>query len=142
MLKSLCVLPFILAVSIPTILGAQQLLLKEIIVIPVHPLDANTFEVVENDGAGGTQMWCAAGKFVRGYLGQRGGDIAVLNARAASKSFPGRKSVIFTTLPVQNAVSSVSQGVRTPGQTFSMGHAYALCRSQPEQIIRVRIVGS
>jgi hypothetical protein len=129
-----------LALAIPTSPGAQGIYLRELVVIPVRPIDANTFEVIENDGAGGSQMWCAAGIFTRDYLNQRGGAIGVLQARAASAAYPGRKSVIFTTRPLPNAKSSYSEDVRTAGKTFSMGHASALCRSQPEYLIRVQVL--
>ncbi len=130
------------ALVCPTLISAQSVYLRELLIVPVRPIDANTFEVVENDGAGGTELWCAAGKFTRDSLGQRGGDIAVLQARGASAVFPGRKSVIFTTRPVDNGFNTTSQGVRQAGQTFSTTHANALCRSNPERIIRIRIVSS
>ncbi|WP_299281101.1 hypothetical protein [uncultured Tateyamaria sp.] len=140
MFKHLCLVALGLVVMTPNWVGANGLFLKEIIVIPVRPIDATTFEVIENDGAGGTQMWCAAGKFTRGYLRQRGGDLTVLQPRAASPVYSGRKSVIFTTRAVAGAVSSASQGVRTAGQRFSMAHAYALCKSRREQFIKVRVL--
>ena len=140
MKKSLMAVGLGLVLSVSFAVSAQSFMLKELLIIPVRVIDESTFEAIENDGAGGSQMWCAAGKFTRDYLKQRGGDIAVLQPRGPSAAFPGRKSVIFTTVPVENAVSSTSQGVRTAGQTFSMTHAYALCRSQPELIIQVRLV--
>ncbi|MEL6465567.1 MAG: hypothetical protein AAFQ58_11420 [Pseudomonadota bacterium] len=129
-----------LALILPSTVLGQRFLLREIVVIPVYPIDANTFEVIENDGAGGTQLWCAAGKFTRGYLHQRGGDLTVLTPRAASATFPGRKSVVFTTRPTSNAFRSASQGVRQAGQTFSMAHAYTLCKSRYDLYIKLRVV--
>ncbi|WP_299151883.1 hypothetical protein [uncultured Tateyamaria sp.] len=140
MFKYLRLVAVVFAVLTPGWVGANSFFLKEIIVIPVRPIDATTFEVIENDGAGGTQMWCAAGKFTRGYLRQRGGDLTVLTPRAASAVYAGRKSVIFTTRAVAGAVSSTSQGIRTAGQSFSMAHAYALCKSRREQFIKVRVL--
>ena len=128
------------ALSLPAAGLGQSLFLRELIVIPVRPVDQTTFEVFETSGVGGSQMWCAAGKYTRDYLRQRGGDITVLRARDASESVPGRKSVIFTTRPVANPVISTSEGVRTPGKQLSMTHANALCRSQPELLIRVRVI--
>ncbi|MEM6372746.1 MAG: hypothetical protein AAF727_08215 [Pseudomonadota bacterium] len=129
-------------VALPGLVQAQSIFFKERVLIPVRPIDATTFEVVENDGAGGTTLWCAAGIFTKEYLNQRGGEIGVLQARGDSATYPGRKSVIFTTGPVPNPVKSTSQGVRTEGQTFSMGHANALCRAQPEIYVRVRVLAS
>ncbi|MEM8655346.1 MAG: hypothetical protein AAGF36_11415 [Pseudomonadota bacterium] len=130
----------LLALILPSAVLAQQFLLREIVIIPVYPINTTTFEVIENDGAGGTQLWCAAGKFTRGYLRQRGGDLTVLQPRAASAAFPGRKSVVFTTQPTANAFGSTSQGVRQAGQTFSMAHAYALCKSRYDLYIKVRVI--
>ena len=104
--------------------------------IPVYPIDANTFEVVENDGAGGTQLWCAAGLFARDVLKQNRSSLYILEARGDSRAEPGRKSVIFTTQPVDNAFFSITQGVRTAGKTLTTGHAYALCADIP----RLRII--
>lgn len=129
-----------LALVLPVAATAQSIFTRELVVIPVRPIDATRFEVIENDGAGGTTLWCAASKFTRDYLNQRRGQITVLQPRGDSTAFPGRKSVIFTTAPIENAVTSTSEGVRTPFQTFSNGHANALCRSQPELLIRVRVV--
>jgi len=138
------VLSAVLGLSLvwPAAISAQSIYLRELVVISVRQIDANSFEVIESSGAGGTQLWCAAAKFTRDNLRQRGGDISVLEARGPSAAFPGRKSVIFTTAGVANPVKSTSQGVRTEGQTFTMAHAYALCRSQPEYLIKVRVVGS
>lgn len=129
-----------LAILLPTVVPAQRFLLREIMIIPVRPIDTHTFEVIENDGAGGTQMWCAAGKYVRDYLQRPGGSIIILTPRASSVAYPGRKSVIFTTKPVENGISSTSQGVRTAGQMFSTTHANALCRSRYKLYIKVRVL--
>lgn len=138
--KTLPIALLALCTAMPTVLSAQFTSIKQRFVIPVRAIDANTFEAIEADGAGGTQIWCAAAKYTRDHLGQRGGDITVLEARGPSAAFPGRKSVVFTTAPVADAVESSSQGVRTKGKSFSMAHAYALCRSNPDQFIRFRVV--
>lgn len=140
-MRRLALALIISTVLLPTVALAQRFLLREIVIIPVRPIDNHTFEVIENDGAGGTQMWCAAGKFTRDYLGQRGGDITVLTPRDVSAAYPGRKSVVFTTEPVDNAFKSTSQGVRQAGQTFTMAHAYALCKSRYELYVKVRVIG-
>lgn len=129
-----------LMLLVPDAVLAQRFLLREIIVIPVRSIDQHTFEVIENDGAGGTQLWCAAGKFTRDYLQQRGGDISVQTPRSASAKFPQKKSVVFSTRPASNAFRSTSQGVRQAGQTFSMAHAYALCRSRYDIYVKVRAI--
>jgi hypothetical protein len=117
---------------------SQGMAMRESFDIPVYPMDANTFEVVEKDGAGGTQLWCAAGIYARDTLGQRDGSLYILQGRGDSRAEPGRKSVIFTTQAVENAFSSVTQGVRRAGQVFTVSHAYALCRDTPRLRILVR----
>lgn len=129
-----------LFLTVPATAMADKFLLRQLVIVSIRPIDANTFEAFESVGVGGSQMWCAAGMFTRDYLGQRGGDIYVLRARGPSETVPGRKSVIFTTVPVDNPVTSYSETVRVEGKRFSMGHASALCRSQPELYIRVRVI--
>ena len=127
--------------TLPTSAVADRFYFRELIVIPVRQIDANSFEVVEADGAGGMQMWCAAGIFSRKILGQRGGDLTVTQPRGPSQRYPGRTSVVFTTLPVADTKSSYSTSVRTAGLSFSMTHAYAQCRSMlPERVVRVRVL--
>lgn len=126
-------------VTLPTLAHAQDRVFpRERFTIPVNQIDANSFEVIENDGAGGTQLWCAAGLFTRKALGQRGGELYIESPRGPAQTMPGRKGVVFTTEPVAGAFNSVSQGVRRAGQSFSMTHAYALCRSGRSQGVRVR----
>ncbi|MEL6465568.1 MAG: hypothetical protein AAFQ58_11425 [Pseudomonadota bacterium] len=127
-----------LATVLPTLAPAQDKVRRERFQVPIFSLDANTFEVIENDGAGGSELWCAAGIYVRRTLGQRGGDITIQTPRGPSQAAPGRRSVIFTTAPVEGAVSSYSQGVRQAGKRFSMAHAYALCRGVPNLRISIR----
>lgn len=122
---------------VPIVASAQGLSYNQRFDIPVFPIDANTFEVVEARGAGGTQMWCAAGTYVREVLEQRDGALYILEGRGDSQALPGRKSVIFTTNAVPGAFSTVTQGVRRAGQLFSSGHAYALCRDTPHLRIKV-----
>ena len=138
MLRHLAILIFI---ALPTALAANRIYFRELIVIPVRQIDATSFEVIEADGAGGMQMWCAAGIFSRKVMGLRGGDLTVIRSRGPSETYPGRKSVVFTTRPVDNPKSSYSTSVRTAGLQFSMTHAYAQCRSMlPERVVRVRVL--
>ena len=126
--------------AMPLASAAQSFIIKERFVIPVHGMDANTFEVIENDGAGGGQLWCAAGRYAGDELGKRGGTLSVMQPRGPSAAFPGRKSVIFTASPIADPVSSYSLSVRTQGLTFSLAAAQAACRSDPDRIITIRVV--
>ncbi|MEO9683662.1 MAG: hypothetical protein ABJF86_16140 [Tateyamaria sp.] len=143
MFKSVTVPLLVLALILPTVVAAQRVQFERQVRIPVRPIDANTFEAVVNDGAYGSLMWCAAARFTRHYLKQRGGKLYVKQAVGPSTTFPGRKSVIFTTQPVPDAFKSYSESIRTAGQEFSQAHAYAICRSnEPQFYVRVRVVGS
>ena len=52
MLKHLAILACLV---LPTTVAADRIFFRELIVIPVRPIDANSFEVIEADGAGGMQ---------------------------------------------------------------------------------------
>jgi hypothetical protein len=125
----------------PSVADAEGFVRRDRFEIPIFPMDANTFEVIESDGAGGTQMWCAAGIYAHDALGLQDGSIYVLQGRGESRAVTGRKSVVFTTQPVEGAFSSLSQGVRRTGKVFSIGHASALCHETPWLKIQVQASG-
>lgn len=140
MLRQLAVLALML---LPTSALSERIFFRELIVLPVRQIDANSFEVIEADGAGGVHIWCAAGIFTRKVLHQRGGDIGIVQALGPSPNYPGRKSVVFSTLPVAEPKSSYSTNVRTPGLTFSMAHANAVCGTGfSDTIVRVRVLAN
>ncbi|WP_299648232.1 hypothetical protein [uncultured Tateyamaria sp.] len=123
-------------VTLPTLGAAQDTARRERFTLPVNQIDDTSFEVIEADGAGGTQVWCAAGIYVRNVLGLRDGNLYIEIGRGDATTAPGSKGIVFSTEPVDGAFSSVSQGVRRAGQVFSMAHAYSLCRNLP--FLRVR----
>ena len=118
-------------IAVPTIADAQRfgLSLLERYTIPVNPIDATTFETVEANGAGGTQLWCAAAIYTIRVMGVDKGELYIKEGRGASRTVQGRKGVVFTTQEVPGASKSYSEGVREAGKSFSIGHADALCRS-------------
>ena len=105
--------------------------------IPIVPVGPTTFEVIEADGAGGTQLWCAGGIFTRRVLGVERGNLTVKNVRGPSQMVLGRKAVKFTTDIVPGAKKSYSEGDRTAGKTMSIAHANALC--DPDVIGNLKI---
>lgn len=107
--------------------------------IPVLPIDETTFETIEADGAGGTQLWCAAGIYARRVLGLTNADLYIKQARGPSVTVEGRNGVVFTTQEVPNASKSYSESVKDAGKTFSAGHAYALCRGSDFRVVRIRL---
>ena len=133
MIKFVSIPLLALALSLPAAASAQGFSGRKFVRIPVLPIDANTFEAVENDGAAGSHMWCAAARFAREYLKERGGDLFVKQALGPSAAFPGRKSVIFTTQPVPDAFNTYTHSIRNVGQKFSQAHGYAICRTQERE---------
>lgn len=136
MLKKTFIAALAVAVTAPTLLPAQSTTRRERYTLPATQIDANSFEIVEADGAGNAQFWCAAGIYARRVLGERGGELAIEVPRGPSQSIPGRKAVTFTTDPSVGTFNSVSLSVRRAGLTFSQTHAYALCRQFPHLKLR------
>lgn len=114
------------AILVPSLAQAQ--FVRERFDIPVLPLTATTFEVIEADAAGGSQIWCAAGIYARTVLGLERGKLWVARERQDSDRVPGRKSVVFSVEPVSGEILSPLRSVRKPGLSFSIGHANAICR--------------
>ena len=119
--------------------GAQQIFQDDTFTLPAAALGPNTFEIIEADGAGGSQIWCAAGIYARRVLGQRGGDITIVRARGPSEAFPDRVGVVFTTANVRDASTGFSASTRRVGLRFSMQHAFSLCTEMPR--LRLRLDG-
>lgn len=130
-------------VTVPT-LAASQSFERESYTLPVTQIDADSFEVTEADGAGGSQMWCAAGLYARKALGLWKADLSIEVPRGPSPTMPGRQGVVFTVAPAVDTTSSLFAGTRQAGQTFSVGHANAICsqyyafriRTGPNTLIR------
>lgn len=125
------------AVLAPMSADAQGFAGRGHFTLPATALGPNTFEIIEADGAGGSQIWCGAGIYARQVLGQRGGDITIVEGRGASQTQPGRKSVIFTTNPVAGSFGSYSTGISKPGTRFSMTQAFAQCSDLPNFRLRL-----
>lgn len=127
--------------AVPTFADAGRfgLAFLERYTIPVNPIDATTFETVEANGAGGTQLWCAAAIYTILVMGVDRGNLYIKEARGASQTMQGRKGVVFTTQEVPGASKSYSEGVREAGKTFSIGHADALCRSGNVGDVAIRL---
>lgn len=137
MLKQYFAAALAVLITAPTLAPAQDSSRRERYTLPAVQIDANSFEIIEADGAGNSQIWCAAGIYAREVLGQRDGDLAVEVPRGPSQTTPGRRGVVFTTAPVEGAFSSTSLGIRKAGLTFSAGHAHALCRQFRNLKVRV-----
>lgn len=97
----------------------------------VVPISPDTFEVIEDRGAGARGLWCAAADYVRaaGLDGPRK-RIFVETPRGPSKTQPGRIGVVFTTNPaddIKDTPSSYSISVKRRGENLSVGHSHNFC---------------
>jgi len=131
MFKPLSLAFFAAALTVPTLAPAQDFARRQNFNLPVIAVGPNSFEVIEADGAGGTQIWCAAGIYARHVLGQRNGDLTVVEGRGPSKSRPGRKGVVFTTDKNAEGSPSLTRSIRKAGSSFSIAHTFALCSQYP-----------
>ena len=132
-------LVFAILLAVPSLAKADALglLFDGPYTVPVVPIDANSFEAIEADGAGAKQMWCAAGIFANNVLGQGKAKLYIKQARGSSVTVAGRKGVIFTTQPVPDATKSYSFSLRKVGLTFSVSTVYGLCEGDPFRRVRV-----
>jgi len=136
MFKPMFIAAMAIATTLPTLAPAQDFERRQRYTLPAAQVDGNSFEIIEADGAGNSQMWCAAGLYARKVLGERGGTLTIEAARGPAQTVPGRRGVVFTTAQVPDAFGGVSLSVRQPGLTFSMTHAYALCSQFPNLKLR------
>ena len=121
----------------PLPVAAEMIELNKRFVLPVAAIDATSFEVVENNGAGAAHMWCGASIYARKVLGQRDADLYLKVARGPSKKFSGRKGVVFTVEPLANAVAQNSFSLRQVGSTHSVSASHFVCRDNREVFIRL-----
>lgn len=99
--------------------------------LPVILLTNDTFEVIEDRGAGPRGIWCAAADYTRAI----GRDttrkrLYILEARGPSKRVKGAKSVVFTLEPdeeLARSPQSYSLSVRRVGDNLAVSHALNFC---------------
>ena len=100
--------------------------------LTVNPVSASEFEVIESNGAGARQIWCAAAEYNERVLGnQRETELIVKTKRGPSITQPGRKGVVFTNNPANVSATitkSVSVSLNTPGMSLPSHHARTFCR--------------
>lgn len=122
------ILANVVAAVIPMMASAQSY--RSVNFLDVVPLTGKTFEVIEARGEGPSGIWCAAADYAIHKLGARG-RVYILEGRGASKSVPGRKSVVFTTnsnsLP-RGPSKSISLSTSQVGVGLPVNHAIQFCR--------------
>lgn len=99
----------------------------------VVPISADTFEVIEDHGAGASDIWCAASEYARaaGLDGVRR-RMYVVDPRGPSKTRANEIGVVFTVNPddeMRNSPTSYSVTVKRRGENLSIGHANEFCRN-------------
>jgi hypothetical protein len=104
--------------------------------LPVNPVSATQFEVIEADSAGGAQMWCAAATYSNDVLGRyEKTDISVLSPRGPSVTATGRNGVVFTIdqASLDEAPSTAySATINRAGVTFAVSMALTFCDDEGE----------
>lgn len=96
--------------------------------------DARGFEVFPRGGAGGAELFCAAGDFARRHLGAAATDrVEIAADLGPSAERPGLRSVRFVLRP---AGTGTNRGLDRlvlrpwrPGVSRSVAHAVALCEA-------------
>ncbi|MEX0368221.1 MAG: hypothetical protein AB3N22_19320 [Ruegeria sp.] len=114
--------------------AAAQLISYERFVIRVFPVTSTTFEVLLDDFAGPTQMWCAAATYAERALGKQGGDLWLKTPLAPSAAVPNRRGLVFSIEPVVPEVKSFSFSMRTAGVRRSMASASSVCSENRSEV--------
>lgn len=91
----------------------------------------DTFEVIEDRGAGPRGIWCAAADYAQkaGLDGLRK-RMYVLEPRGPSRTVANEIGVVFTVNPdeqLKKTPSSYSVGVKTKGENLTISHARNFC---------------
>ncbi len=97
----------------------------------VVPITQDTFEVIEDRGAGPSDIWCSAADYAReaGLNGVRK-RMYIVEPRGPSRTTPNAKGVIFTTNPdedLKNTSRSYSVSINRKGENLPIDHAYEFC---------------
>ncbi|UWR27472.1 hypothetical protein K3757_05910 [Sulfitobacter sp. S223] len=122
------ILAALVALAVPV--AAQSQTYRAINYLDVVPLTSTTFEVIESDGKGARGIWCAAADYAERKL-RYYGRIYISEGRAPSRSYPGRKSVIFTTdvnSLTQEPTTSLTLSTTRVGVGLPANHAIQFCR--------------
>ncbi|MGA9254792.1 MAG: hypothetical protein WBV78_17795 [Roseobacter sp.] len=123
------------AVSLPAIAAQAYRSVNWLFVVPVN---ADTFEVIDDRGESARAIWCAAADYVRaaGLDGVRK-RIYIVEPRGPSRTQANAIAVMFTTNPDEEMAktpSSYSVSVKRKGENLSVGHAYNFCASLLEEL--------
>ena len=97
----------------------------------VYPITKDTYEVIEDRGAGARGIWCAAADYVQAAgLDRVRLRMYVLEERGPSRAVPGRFGVVFTINPdekLRETPPSYSVSVNRRGENLTVGHALNFC---------------
>ena len=124
----------IFAVGVPAMAAQAYRSVNWLFVVPVN---ADTFEVIDDRGESARGIWCAAADYVRaaGLDGVRK-RIYIVEPRGPSKTEANAIAVMFTTNPDEEMAktpSSYSVSVKRKGENLGVGHAYNFCESLLEE---------
>ena len=121
--------------------AAAQVFRFERFVLRVFPVTSTTVEVLLDDFAGPTEVWCVAAAYADQVLGHsRAGDLWLQSSLAPSPNVPGRRSVVFSIEPITPEVQVFSFSLRSVGARRSMATAQTVCQENRSQVY-VRLPG-
>ncbi len=102
--------------------------------LTVAPLSADTFEVIEGQGAGARGLWCAAADYARDQLNPANtARLYVVEPRGDSQTVQGRKAVTFSLTPqgtVPRQTFIVGFSTYNAGSSLSVSHALSFCAGE------------
>ena len=119
--------------------GSSDFIREILVRVQVKALGPTTFEVFDGLDTGPGVVWCAASIFARERLGHNSGSLWLAKGRSPSDSIPGRRSMIFSTVPVPGEYTSLGLNTRRAGKVLSVASANAQCFTD-EFKVRVREV--
>jgi len=112
--------------------GFAQALFYGQLTMPVNAVSGTKFEVIQTDGIGPLEIWCAAGYYASKRLGKTRGRVFIDRPLGAALTAPGRKGVVFTINAPAQAESSgrTSLTIEDPGASLLINHALQFCKGQ------------
>lgn len=96
--------------------------------LDVNPTSQTTFEVIEDNGAGPNQIWCAAADYSTSQLRMPSGRLYISTPRGPSVTEPGKKGVSFSTQPLDGVSGRATNSIKEVGANLRVGHAIQFCR--------------
>ncbi len=102
--------------------------------LQVNRVSDTTFEVIEDASSNRQIYWCTAGRYVTDVLRRYQSRIYIARARGPSQTMPGRRAVLFSTVPVGDEPHTPTLTTSKVGAHEGSGYSVRLC----EQVAQSR----